>query len=54
MIRRIQKAADKPRECIHIAAETVKQIKKMGMAGVLISTVGWESKLPSILNAAQI
>ena len=54
MIRRIQKAPDKPRECIHIAAETVKQIKKMGMAGVLISTVGWESKLPLILNEARI
>ncbi|MCF8130514.1 MAG: methylenetetrahydrofolate reductase [Deltaproteobacteria bacterium] len=54
MIRRIQKAPDKAQECIRIAAETVKQVKKMGMAGVLISTVGWETKLPSILNAAQI
>jgi len=32
----------------------VKQIKAMGMAGVLISTVGWESKLPLILDKAQI
>ncbi len=53
-IRGIQKAPDKVQECTRIAAETVKQIKAMGMAGVLISTVGWESKLPLILNEAQI
>jgi methylenetetrahydrofolate reductase (NADPH) len=54
MIRRIQKAPDKVQECVRIAAETLKQIKAMGMAGVLISTVGWESKLPKILDEAQI
>lgn len=53
-IRRIQKAPDKIQECTRIAAETLKQIKAMGMAGVLISTVGWESKLPLILDKAQI
>ncbi len=50
----IQKAPDKVQECTRIAAETLKQIKAMGMAGVLISTVGWESKLPLILDKAQI
>jgi 5,10-methylenetetrahydrofolate reductase len=50
----IQKAPDKVQECTRIAAETLKQIKSMGMAGVLISTVGWESKLPLILDKAQI
>ncbi|MBL0713095.1 MAG: methylenetetrahydrofolate reductase [Desulfosarcina sp.] len=54
MIRRIQKAPDKVQECVRIAAETLKQVKVMKMAGVLISTVGWESKLPLILNEAQI
>jgi len=54
IIRRIQKAPDKVQECIQIAADTLKQVKAMGMAGVLISTVGWESKLPQILNAARI
>lgn len=54
MIRRIQKAPDKVQECVRIAAETLKQVKAMEMAGVLISTVGWESKLPLILNEAQI
>ncbi|MCG6879568.1 MAG: methylenetetrahydrofolate reductase [Deltaproteobacteria bacterium] len=53
-IRRIQKAPDKVQECIRIAGETIKQVKKMGMAGVLVSTVGWESKLPSVLNEAQL
>ncbi len=53
-IRSIQKAPDKVQECTRIAAETLKQIKAMGMAGVLISTVGWESKLPLILDKAQI
>ena len=53
-IRGIQKASDKVQECTRIAAETLKQIKSMGMAGVLISTVGWESKLPLILDKAQI
>lgn len=54
MIRRIQKAPDKVQECVRIAAETLKQVKAMGMGGVLISTVGWESKLPLILNEAQL
>ena len=52
--RGIQKAPDKVKECIRIAGDTLKQLKEMGMAGVLISTVGWESKLPLILEAAQL
>jgi len=54
MIRSIQKAPDKVQECVRIAAKTLNQVKEMGIAGVLISTVGWESKLPLILNEAQI
>ncbi len=54
MIRGIQKAPDKVKECIRIAGETVTRIKEMGMAGVLISTVGWEDRLPQILNEAKI
>lgn len=54
IIRGIQKAPDKVKECIRIAGDTLKQLKEMGMAGVLISTVGWESKLPLILEAAQL
>ena len=52
--RGIQKAPDKVKECIRIAGDTLKQIKGMGMAGVLISTVGWESKLPLVLDEAKL
>ena len=54
IIRRIQKAPDKPRECVQIAGETITHLKELGMAGVLISTVGWEDRLPQILNAAKL
>jgi hypothetical protein len=29
-------------------------MKEMGMAGVLISTVGWEDRLPQILDEAKL
>lgn len=51
-ISRIQKAPDRVRECVQIAAEFVAAIKEKGFPGVLISTIGWEDKLPSILGAA--
>jgi methylenetetrahydrofolate reductase (NADPH) len=54
MIRDIQKAPDKPHECVRIAAGIVARLKDMGMAGVLISTAGWEDKLPQILDQANI
>jgi len=50
MIRDIQKAPDKVEICTRIAAQTISRLKEMGMAGVLISTVGWEDKLPMILD----
>jgi methylenetetrahydrofolate reductase (NADPH) len=54
MIRDIQKAPDKVRECVKIAGQTVLRMKEMGMAGVLISTIGWEDKLPLILDEAKL
>lgn len=54
LIRNIQKAPDKVRECIRIAGETVARIREMGTAGVLISTVGWEDKIPQILDEAKL
>jgi 5,10-methylenetetrahydrofolate reductase len=54
VIRDIQKAPDKVGECVRIASEIVLRIREMGMAGVLISTVGWEDKLPLILDGAKI
>ena len=54
MIRGIQKASDKVKECIRIAAELILRMKELGMAGVLISTVGWEDRLPQILDEAKL
>ena len=51
-VTRIQKSSDRVRECVQIAAEFVAAVKKQGFPGVLISTIGWEDKLPSILAAA--
>jgi methylenetetrahydrofolate reductase (NADPH) len=54
MIRDIQKSPDKVKECVRVAANLVSRIKEMGMAGVLISTAGWEEKLPQILDEAKL
>ena len=54
MIREIQKAPDKQKQCIDIAAELINQLKELNMAGVMISTAGWEDKVPKILDAAEI
>ena len=54
IIRDIQKAPDKAKECVRIAAEIISRVREMGMSGVLISTVGWEDKLPLILDEAKI
>jgi 5,10-methylenetetrahydrofolate reductase len=51
-IARIHNAADRVRECVQIAAEFAMAIKQKGFPGVLIATIGWEDKLPSILGAA--
>ncbi len=51
-IERIQKAPDRVRECVQIAAEIVAALKAKGFRGVNLSTMGWEDKLPAILAAA--
>lgn len=50
LIERIRKSADKVRECIRIAGELVTTLKKEGFDGVLLATLGWEHKLPEILE----
>ena len=50
LIDRIQKAPDKVRECIRIAAEMISTLKEEGFKGVLISTMGWENRLPEVLG----
>jgi methylenetetrahydrofolate reductase (NADPH) len=50
LIKRIQKSPEKVRECVLIAAEMVAALKAEGFSGVLLSTIGWEHKLPEILD----
>jgi 5,10-methylenetetrahydrofolate reductase len=52
LITRIQKAPERVRECVQIAAELAASLKKNGYRGVHLSTLGWEDKLPAILDAA--
>lgn len=47
---RIQSAGDKPRECVRIASETVSRFKAEGFAGVMLATMGWENRLPDIIE----
>ncbi len=54
MIREIQKAPDKLKQCIQIAVELIHHLKDMGMAGVMIATAGWEDRLPLLLDAVRL
>jgi hypothetical protein len=54
IIGRLQRAPDKVRECVHLAAELVSTFKEGGYRGVCLSTLGWEDKLGDILDAAGI
>jgi 5,10-methylenetetrahydrofolate reductase len=51
VIRRIRKAPDREMEGVRIAGETVAALKEMA-GGVMIQTLGWEHRLPAILDAA--
>ena len=50
LVKQIQKAPDKVRECIHIARDTVSAIKKNRFSGAMISPIGWEDKLYNIIH----
>jgi 5,10-methylenetetrahydrofolate reductase len=50
IIERLQKAPDKVRECIQIAADLINQCNQAGYSGVLLATIGWEDRLPDILE----
>jgi len=52
LIERIRKSPDKVRECIRIAGELVTTLKREGFNGVLLAALGWEDKLPEILDFA--
>jgi methylenetetrahydrofolate reductase (NADPH) len=54
VISRLQEAPDRVRECVLIAAELLTAMRTFGLSGVLLSTLGWEEKLPVVLAAAGI
>jgi methylenetetrahydrofolate reductase (NADH) len=49
LVSRFQRAADKPREAVLIAKETIDNLKERGFKGVMIQPMGWEEKLPEIV-----
>jgi 5,10-methylenetetrahydrofolate reductase len=51
LIKRIRSAPDRVAECLRIAGETVAALKGM-VQGVYIQTLGWENRLPAILDHA--
>ncbi|MFH0726042.1 MAG: methylenetetrahydrofolate reductase [Pseudomonadota bacterium] len=51
VIDRLKKAPEKARECVIIAAETITALKAAGFGGVMIATIGWEHRLPEIIEA---
>lgn len=51
LIKRIRKAPDREMECLRIAGETIGALKSR-VQGVKIETVGWEYRLPAILDYA--
>jgi methylenetetrahydrofolate reductase (NADPH) len=52
LISRIRKAKDREMECIRIAGEMIKALKKE-VQGIKISALGWEDRLPAILDSAK-
>lgn len=54
MIREIQKAPDKLKQCMHTAADLITGLREMDLPGVMISTVGWEDKLPQLLDTVRL
>lgn len=53
LISRIRKSSNREQEGVTIAGETISALKK-SCQGVLIQTLGWEHKLPGILDIAKL
>ena len=51
LIRRIRKSPNRETEGIRIAGETIAAVKAMAQ-GVMLQTLGWEHRIPSILDVA--
>jgi len=53
LIRRLRKASDRELECVRVAGETAAALKELTQ-GVRIITLGWEHRLPAILDYADL
>ena len=53
MISRIRKASDRINECVTIAGELITALREL-CQGVQLVTMGWENRLPAILDAAKM
>ena len=53
LISRIRKSSDRELEGVKIAGETVAAVKDLAQ-GVMLQTIGWEHKIPEILDNAGI
>ena len=53
MISRLRKASDRINECVTIAGELITLLREL-CQGVQLVTMGWENRLPAILDAAKI
>jgi len=53
LIQRMAKAEDRVKTSIEIAAELIKELKGM-CQGVHIMPIGWDSKVPALLDAANL
>lgn len=51
LITRVRKATDRDAECIAIAGETIRALREVSQ-GIKISALGWEDRLPAILDSA--
>jgi 5,10-methylenetetrahydrofolate reductase len=51
LIQEMDEAEDKAKKSIEIAARLIKDMKSM-CQGVHIMAIGWERKVPEVLNAA--
>ena len=54
VIARIQKAKDRTAQCLVCAAELISAVKKTGFSGVVLTTLGWEVKIPEILSQIEL
>lgn len=53
LIQKMAKAEDRVKTSIEIAADLIKELKGM-CQGVHIMAIGWESKIPAVLDAAKL